>query len=43
MARIPEPEIEHLKATVSLLRLVEAKGVQLERHGDPAPVSRTPG
>ena len=33
MARIPDAEIARLKAEVSLLRLVEAKGVKLERHG----------
>lgn len=33
MARIPESELEHLKATVSVQRLVEAKGVSLVRHG----------
>jgi len=33
MARIPETEIERLKAEVSLVRLVEAKGVELHRHG----------
>ncbi|KAF1684477.1 hypothetical protein B1992_15080 [Pseudoxanthomonas broegbernensis] len=33
MARIPEQEIERLKAEVSLQRLVEAKGVTLARQG----------
>lgn len=33
MARIPEDEIERLKAEVSLVRLVEASGVALARHG----------
>lgn len=33
MARIPDAEIERLKAEVSLVRLVEAKGVKLARHG----------
>lgn len=33
MARIPEEEIERLKASVSLERLVVARGVRLERHG----------
>nr|MBA3487737.1 hypothetical protein [Lysobacter sp.] len=33
MARIPESEIERLKAAVSLQRMVEAKGVALTRHG----------
>ena len=33
MARIPEAEVERLKAEVSLQRLVESKGVKLTRHG----------
>src|SRR3990167_764534 len=33
MARIPEDQIERLKTEVSLVRLVEAKGVELHRHG----------
>lgn len=33
MARIPEDEIERLKSEVSLVRLVEASGVELARHG----------
>lgn len=33
MARIPDHELEHLKSTVSVQRLVEAKGVTLTRHG----------
>jgi hypothetical protein len=33
MARIPDHELEHLKSTVSVQRLVEAKGVALVRHG----------
>ncbi len=33
MARIPEAEIERLKREVSLERLVEARGIQLQRHG----------
>jgi DNA primase catalytic core len=33
MARIPEHEIERLKQEVSLVRLVEAKGIELKRHG----------
>jgi DNA primase len=33
MARIPDDEIERLKATVALQRLVEAKGVALVRYG----------
>lgn len=33
MARIPESEIERLKATVSVQPLVEARGIELVRHG----------
>src|SRR5579859_2872608 len=33
MARIPETELERLKREVSLERLVEAKGVTLQRRG----------
>ena len=33
MARIPDEEIERLKQSVSLERLVEARGVKLQRHG----------
>lgn len=33
MARIPEDELERLKAGVSLVRLIEASGVKLERRG----------
>ncbi|RMH87483.1 toprim domain-containing protein [Lysobacter pythonis] len=33
MARIPDAEVERLKSSISLQRLVEAKGVTLERHG----------
>jgi DNA primase len=33
MARIPEHEIERLKAEVSVQRLAEASGIKLERHG----------
>jgi DNA primase len=33
MARIPEQEIERLKAEVSVERLAEARGIELERHG----------
>ena len=34
MARIPDHEIERLKMEVSLLRLVEAKGIALKKSGD---------
>jgi hypothetical protein len=33
MARIPEDDLERLKTGVSLVRLVEASGVKLERRG----------
>ncbi|MGH8110265.1 MAG: CHC2 zinc finger domain-containing protein, partial [Arenimonas sp.] len=33
MARIPDAELEQLKTSVSLLALVEAKGIGLVRHG----------
>jgi len=33
MARIPDHEIERLKAEVSVQRLAEAQGIKLERHG----------
>ena len=34
MPRVPEAELERLKQTVSVQRLVEAKGIELKRHGD---------
>ncbi len=33
MARIPEAEIDRLKAEISLERLAESRGVKLKRHG----------
>jgi DNA primase catalytic core len=33
MARVPEAEIERLKAEVSVQRLCEARGISLKRHG----------
>lgn len=33
MARVPDAELERLKAEVSLVRLVEAQGVELRKHG----------
>ncbi len=33
MARIPESEVERLKAEVSVERLAEARGIKLERRG----------
>jgi len=42
VARIPETELERLKREVSLERLVEAKGVKLERRGADNLVGRCP-
>ena len=33
MARIPSSEVDRLKSEVSLQRLVEARGIELRRHG----------
>jgi DNA primase len=33
MARIPESEIDRLKTDISVQRLVEARGIDLVRHG----------
>lgn len=33
MARLPDSAIDHLKLSVSLVRLVESAGVELKRHG----------
>lgn len=33
MARVPQSEIERLKADVSVQRLAEARGIELKRHG----------
>lgn len=33
MARMPDVELERLKKNISLVRLCEAKGIELERHG----------
>jgi hypothetical protein len=33
MARIPESELDRLKHEVSLVRLVEASGIELKKHG----------
>lgn len=41
MARVPADELERLKAEVSLVRLVEAKGVELRKHG-PDLIGRCP-
>jgi DNA primase catalytic core len=42
MARIPESEIERLKLQVSLVRLVEAAGIGLAKHGAHDLVGRCP-
>jgi DNA primase len=42
MARVPQEELERLKAEVSLQRLVEAKGVELRKHGAHDLVGRCP-
>src|SRR5690349_19119963 len=34
MARIPEAEVEKLRREVSVQRLVEARGIELQRHGE---------
>ena len=33
MARIPSSEVDRLKSEMSLQRLVEARGIELRRHG----------
>jgi DNA primase len=33
MARIPEAEIEKIKAEIELVRVVEAAGIELKAHG----------
>jgi len=42
MARIPADEIERLKSEVSLQRLVEARGIELRKHGAVDLVGRCP-
>ena len=42
MARIPESELERLKREVSVVRLVEAAGVALKKHGAADLVGRCP-
>ncbi len=41
MARIPDDELERLKSEISLVRLVETKGVELRKHG-PDLIGRCP-
>jgi len=33
MPRIPDEQLERLKQDISLQRLVEARGIELKRHG----------
>ena len=42
MARIPDADIERLKREVSLVRLVEAAGIELKKHGGADLVGRCP-
>jgi DNA primase catalytic core len=42
MARIPESELEQLKAQVSVVQLVEAKGIALKKHGSADLIGRCP-
>lgn len=42
MARIPEIEIERIKAEVDLVALIQSKGVELKRHGSKDLVGRCP-
>jgi DNA primase len=42
MARIPDHEVERLKREVSLVRLVEAAGIELKKHGGADLVGRCP-
>lgn len=42
MGRIAGAELERIKAEVSLVRLVEAAGVQLKKHGSRDLIGRCP-
>jgi DNA primase len=42
MPRIPEPEIERIKATVELAAIVRSRGVELKKHGSRDLVGRCP-
>ncbi|RMF58487.1 MAG: hypothetical protein D6746_09680, partial [Bacteroidetes bacterium] len=42
MARIPAEEIERLKREVSVQRLVEAHGIELQKHGASDLIGRCP-
>lgn len=42
MARIPDEELERLKREVSVVRLVEAAGIALKKHGAADLVGRCP-
>lgn len=42
MPRIPEPEIERIKATIDLAALVRSRGVELKKHGSRDLIGRCP-
>ncbi len=42
MARIPEQQVTRLKTEVSIVRLVEAAGIELKKHGGSDLVGRCP-
>jgi DNA primase len=42
MARIPDEQIARLKTEVSIVRLVEAAGIELKKHGGADLVGRCP-
>ena len=42
MARIPESEIERIKAEVDLVALIQSKGIELKRHGSKDLAARCP-
>jgi len=42
MARIPDEQVARLKTEVSIVRLVEATGIELEKHGGSDLVGRCP-
>jgi len=42
MARIPDEQVARLKTEVSIVRLVEAAGIELKKHGGSDRVGRCP-
>jgi len=42
MARIPDEQVARLKTEVSIVRLVEAAGIELNKHGGSDRVGRCP-